>query len=97
LKSSTAAFPQGSPGEKDSLLFHQRHLLSQGGARRGSVPEISLNNLEFKLEGISVRDRVQLCIVPDVGQDLAEIRVWCDNRFVGLRKINSESLKLVHF
>jgi hypothetical protein len=58
---------------------------------------ISFNNLEFKLEGVSVRDRVQLRIVPDVGDGLAEIRFWCEDHFLGIRKIKSDSLNLVHF
>lgn len=59
--------------------------------------KISFNNLEFKLEGVSARDRVQLRIVPDVGDGLAEIRFWCEDRFLGIRKIRSDSLNLVHF
>lgn len=59
--------------------------------------KISFNNLEFKLNGVSVRDRVQLRIVPDVGHGLAEIRFWSENRFLGIQKIKSDSLNLVHF
>ena len=59
--------------------------------------KISFNNLEFKLNDVSVRDKVQLRIIPDVGQGLAEIRFWCENRFLGARKIKSETLNLVHF
>jgi hypothetical protein len=59
--------------------------------------KISFNNLEFKLEGVSVRDRVQLRIVPDVGHGLAEIRFWCEDRLLGIRKIKSDGLNLVHF
>ena len=59
--------------------------------------KISFNNLEFKLDGVSVRDRVQLRIIPDVGHGLAEVRFWCENRLVGIQKIKSESLNLVHF
>ena len=59
--------------------------------------KISFNNLEFKLEGVSARDRVQLRIVPDVGHGMAEIRFWYEDRFLGIRKISSDSLNLVHF
>ena len=59
--------------------------------------KISFNNLEFKLDGVSVRDRVQLRIVPDVGHGMAKIRFWAENRLVGIQKIKSESLNLVHF
>jgi len=58
---------------------------------------VSFNNLEFKLDGVTVRDRVQLRIVPDVGHGLAEIRFWYEDRLVGIRKIKAESLNLVHF
>jgi len=59
--------------------------------------KISFNNLEFKLNGVMVRDRVQLRIVPDVGHGLAEIRFWYEDRLVGIRKVKTESLNLVHF
>lgn len=58
---------------------------------------ISFNTLEFNLEGVSVRDRVQLRIVPDVRDGLAEIRFWYEDRFLGIRKTKSDSLNLVHF
>jgi len=48
--------------------------------------KISFNNLEYKLEGVSARNRVQLRIVPDVGHGMAEIRFWYEDRFLGIRK-----------
>jgi hypothetical protein len=59
--------------------------------------KISFQNLEFKLDGVAVRDRVQLRIVPDVGRDMAEIRFWSEGRLVDIRKIKTASLNLVHF
>ena len=59
--------------------------------------KISFNNLEFKLDGVTARDRVQLRIVPDLEQGMAEIRFWCEDRFLGIQKIRSDSLNLVHF
>lgn len=59
--------------------------------------KVSFHNLEFKLNGVAVRDRVQLRIVPDVGRDMAEIRFWSEGRLIDIRKIKSESLGQVHF
>lgn len=59
--------------------------------------KISFNNLEFKLSGVSVRDTVQLRIVPNRDADIAEIRFWRDNDFLGTQKIRLEDVNLVHF
>lgn len=59
--------------------------------------KISFNNLEFKLSGVSVRDTVQLHIVPNRDAGIAEIRFWRDNDFLGTQKIRLEDVDLVHF
>lgn len=59
--------------------------------------KISFNNLEFKLSGVSVRDTVQLRIVPNRDAGIAEIRFWRDNDFLGTQKIRLEDVDLVHF
>jgi hypothetical protein len=59
--------------------------------------KISFNNLEFKLSGVSVRDTVQLRIVPNRDAGIAEIRFWRDNEFLGAQKIRLEDVNLVHF
>jgi len=59
--------------------------------------KISFNNLEFKLSGVSVRDTVQLRIVPNMEAGMAEIRFWCENRLIGVQKVRLEDINLVHF
>jgi hypothetical protein len=59
--------------------------------------QVSFSNLQFKLKGVSPRDCVQLRIVPDFEKDLAEIRFWHEQNFLGAQKIKLGDLKLVHF
>lgn len=59
--------------------------------------KISFNNLEFKLPGASVRDTIQLRIVPYPDKGIAEIRFWRESDFLGVQKIRLEDINLVHF
>jgi hypothetical protein len=59
--------------------------------------KISFHNLEFKLSGVSVRDTIQLRIVPHPEKGIAEIRFWRENVFLGTQKIRLEDINLVHF
>lgn len=59
--------------------------------------KISFNNLEFKLTGVSVRDPVQLRIVPQKEKGIAEIRFWREGVFLGTQKVRLEDIDLVHF
>ena len=59
--------------------------------------KISFNNLEFRVSGVPIRDKVQLRIVPDKQSRLAEIRFWYNNQLVGIQKVRNEDLSLVHF
>jgi hypothetical protein len=59
--------------------------------------KISFYNLEFKLSGVSVRDTIQLRIVPHKEKGIAEIRFWCETHFLGTQKIRLEDINLVHF
>jgi len=59
--------------------------------------KISFNNLEFKLSGVSVRDTIQLRIVPNRQKGTAEIRLWRDSDFLGTEKIRLQDVDLVHF
>ena len=59
--------------------------------------KISFHNLEFKLSGVSVRDTIQLRIVPNKEKDIAEIRFWRESDFLGTQKIRLEDINLVHF
>jgi hypothetical protein len=59
--------------------------------------KIAFHNLEFKLSGVSVRDTIQLRIVPDKDKGIAEIRFWRENVFLGIQKTRLEDINLVHF
>jgi hypothetical protein len=59
--------------------------------------KIAFHNLEFKLSGVSVRDTIQLRIVPDKDKGIAEIRFWGENVFLGIQKTRLEDINLVHF
>ena len=59
--------------------------------------KISFNSLEFKLSGVSVRDTIQLRIVPHPDKGIAEIRFWRESDFLGVQKIRLEDIDLVHF
>ena len=59
--------------------------------------KISFNNLEFKLSGVSVRDVIQLCIVPNKETGMADIRFWCENELIGIQNVRLQDIKLVHF
>jgi hypothetical protein len=59
--------------------------------------KISFHNLEFKLSGVSVRDTIQLRIVPHKDKGIAEICFWRESDFLGTQKIRLEDINLVHF
>lgn len=59
--------------------------------------KISFNNLEFRISGVPIRERVQLRIIPDIESKMAEIRFWWENKLVGVQKVKNEDLNLVHF
>jgi hypothetical protein len=59
--------------------------------------KISFHNLEFRLSGVSVRDIIQLRIVPNKEKNIAEIRFWREKDFLETQKIRLEEINLVHF
>lgn len=59
--------------------------------------KISFNNLEFKISGVPIRETIQLRIVPDKDNGLAEVRFWFKNKLVGIQKVKNEDLNLVQF
>ena len=58
--------------------------------------KISFHNLEFKLSGVSVRDTIQLRIVPRSDKEIAEICFWRENDFLGTQKIRLEDINLAN-
>ncbi len=62
-----------------------------------SYRKISLNNLEIKLHGVRIGDTIDLRIVPNKNTGLAEVRLWCDKKFLEAVTIKNDDLNLVHF
>jgi len=62
-----------------------------------SYRKISLNNLEIKLHGVRIGDTIDLRIVPNKNTGLAEVRLWCDKKFLKAVTIKNDDLNLVHF
>jgi hypothetical protein len=61
-----------------------------------SYRKISINNLKLKVNGVSPGDAVNLRIYP-VGQELCEVRFWCNNQLVDIQKFKNTDFKGVHF
>ena len=59
--------------------------------------KISFQNVEFKVSGVPIREKVQLRIVPDEETNLAEIRLWYKSQLVGVEKMKCSELSLVQF
>jgi hypothetical protein len=59
--------------------------------------KISFSKIEIKVDGAHIRDTVDLRIVPDKDTGIAEIRMWCNNKFIGTYTVKNEDLNLVHF
>jgi len=57
--------------------------------------KISINNIEIKLNG-SPRDIINVHIYP-LNSQISEVRFWCDNQLIDIKKINNNDLKIVHF
>jgi hypothetical protein len=53
--------------------------------------KVSFQNLEFRLPGVSVRDTIQLRIVPNRDKGLAEIRFWRESDFLDAQKKSLDS------
>ncbi len=58
--------------------------------------KISLNNNEFKVNGVLPYDRLLLRLYP-LNQELTEIRFWNDNKLVDIQKIKTRDLGLSPF
>jgi hypothetical protein len=53
--------------------------------------------MEIKVHGVHIGDTVNLRIVPDKNTGLAEIRLWCNNKFISTLTVKNDDLNLVHF
>ena len=62
-----------------------------------SYRKISINNLELKVPGAPLHERIQLRIVPDRESCLSEVRFWHKDEFLGNQKVKNSDLNLVQF
>jgi len=59
--------------------------------------KISINNLELKVPGAPLHERIQLRIVPDRKSGVSEVRFWHEDEFLGMQKVKNSDLNLVQF
>lgn len=59
--------------------------------------KISLNNFEFKIGEVPIREKVELRISFDVKSKLAKVRFWYKNQCVKEQTVKTEDIKLVQF
>lgn len=62
-----------------------------------SYRKISINNLELKVPGAPLHERIQLRISPDRESGLSEVRFWHKDEFLGNQKVKNSDLNLVRF
>jgi len=49
--------------------------------------KVSINNLELKVPGAPLHEKIQLRIIPDKESDLSEVRFWYRDNFFGSQKV----------
>jgi len=57
--------------------------------------KVSINNLELKVPGAPLHERIQLRIVPDKESGISEVRFWHRDNFLGSQKVKNTDLNLV--
>ena len=62
-----------------------------------SYRKVSINNLELKVSGAPLHDKIQLRIIPDKESGLSEVRFWHEDEFLGSQKVRNSDLNLVQF
>ena len=60
-----------------------------------SYRKVSINNLELKVPGAPLHERIQLRIVPDKESGVSEVRFWHRDNFLGSQKVKNNELNLV--
>lgn len=61
-----------------------------------SYRQISLNNLQLKVNGATPGETVNLRIYP-MSNGIAEVRFWCKDKLIDVQKIKNNDLNIVHF
>ena len=59
--------------------------------------KVSINNLELKVPGAPLHEKIQLRIIPDKESGISEVRFWYRDNFLGSQKVKNTDLNLVHF
>ena len=62
-----------------------------------SYRKVSINNLELRVPGAPLHERIQLRITPDKESGLSEVRFWHEDKFLGSQKVRNSDLNLVQF
>jgi hypothetical protein len=62
-----------------------------------SYHKVSTNNLELKVPGAPLHERIQLRIVSDKESGVSEVRFWHGDEFLGIQKVKNSELNLVQF
>jgi len=62
-----------------------------------SYRKISINNLELKVPGAPLHERIQLRITPDKESGISEVRFWHRDNFLGSQKVKNSEINLVQF
>jgi len=62
-----------------------------------SYRKVSINNLELKVPGAPLHQKIQLRIVPDRESGVSEVRFWHRDNFLGNQKVKNSEFNLVHF
>jgi transposase InsO family protein len=62
-----------------------------------SYRKVSINNLELKVPGAPLHERIQLRIIPDEESGLSEVRFWHEDELLGIQKVKNSDLNLVQF
>ncbi len=62
-----------------------------------SYRKVSINNLELKVPGAPLHEKIQLRISPDKESGISEVRFWHRDEFLGNQKVKNSELNLVHF
>jgi len=60
-----------------------------------SYRKISINNLELKVPGAPLHEKIQLRISPDKESGISEVRFWYRDNFLGSQKVKNSELNLV--
>ena len=62
-----------------------------------SYRKVSINNLELKVSGAPLHEKIQLRIVPDRKFGVSEVRFWHRDEFLGSQRVKNTDLNLVQF